>query len=170
MPRVNCGEKKLYNTEYKFKYPEKVKKWGFAFREKHRERLRKEARDARRRDPERFRRYDKQKRERHRQAIYARHKNWRDHLRLEMVKSYGGYCVCCGETEHAFLTLDHIQRDGAEHRRRRATAPGIWSELKQLGWPKDKYQLLCMNCNWAKRMGDLCPHERVLEERLKLLL
>jgi hypothetical protein len=30
---------------------------------------------------------------------------------------YGRVCKCCGETEAVFLTLDHVNRDGAEQRR-----------------------------------------------------
>src|SRR5262252_4538483 len=37
--------------------------------------------------------------------------------RLEMIAAYGGECACCGETEPVFLTLDHVNGDGAAHRR-----------------------------------------------------
>lgn len=74
-----------------------------------------------------------------------------------MLDAYGRKCVCCGETEEAFLTLEHVNRDGAAHRRQVQGA--IYWDLKRRGWPKDGYTVLCMNCNWARRNGDPCPHE-----------
>lgn len=84
-------------------------------------------------------------------------------LRSAMIDAYGGKCACCGESEKAFLTLDHIFEDGAEERRRihgggRASSPKFYRLLRDLGWPKDRYQLLCYNCNSAKHHGG-CPHQ-----------
>lgn len=82
-------------------------------------------------------------------------------IREEMVAAYGGRCTCCGEAREPFLTLDHIGgRDNHNHPwglTRGGTS--IYPQLKQMGWPKDRYRLLCMNCNWAKRGGRECPHE-----------
>ena len=34
--------------------------------------------------------------------------------------------------------------------------------LKRLGWPRDRYQLLCANCNFGKLMnGGVCPHQQM---------
>jgi hypothetical protein len=33
-----------------------------------------------------------------------------------VLAAYGGKCVCCGEAEEAFLTLDHVNNDGKQHR------------------------------------------------------
>ena len=79
--------------------------------------------------------------------------------------AYGGYkCVCCGETEPSFMTLDHIDNDGADFRRKikgKRTAAGyhtyLW--LAKNGFPKT-VQVLCMNCNHGKRMNKgICPHQ-----------
>ena len=80
-------------------------------------------------------------------------------LRREMLMAYGGACSCCGESEFSFLTLEHIYHDGKAHRQ----AVGgqlrtIWNQLKREGWPKDRYTILCMNCNHATRLGQPCPH------------
>lgn len=82
----------------------------------------------------------------------------------ELIIAYGGKCVCCGEKEHAFLTLDHIEGGGNKHRQRLRTKGKnptrvIRQELKEQGWPKDKYRLLCMNCNHATRHSKKCPHK-----------
>ena len=88
---------------------------------------------------------------------------WRPRIRAELLAAYGGKCACCGEAQQEFLGVDHIDRDGAQERRRysvvRGGGAGFYSWLKSQGWPKERYQLLCMNCNFARRSG-ICPHKR----------
>ena len=47
-------------------------------------------------------------------------------IRDAVFSHYGGdRCACCGETEKLFLTLDHINNDGADlHERRHLSASG----------------------------------------------
>ena len=75
-------------------------------------------------------------------------------LRLEVLGAYGGKCVCCGESNAAFLTLDRIDNDGAAHRRK---VKAIYSWAKRNNYPS-ALQLLCWNCNCAKRVDGSCPH------------
>jgi len=82
----------------------------------------------------------------------------RAQLRIEMLAAYGGRCSCCGEDREPFLTLDHMLGDGAAHRRS-VGRNRVLRDLQLRGWPQDEYRILCMNCNWATRLGDLCPHE-----------
>jgi DNA-directed RNA polymerase subunit RPC12/RpoP len=84
-------------------------------------------------------------------------------LREDVFAAYGGArCACCGETERAFLSIDHIDNDGAEQRRngdygRSGTAFYQW--LRKNGFPPG-FQVLCMNCNVGKhRNGGVCPHQ-----------
>ena len=90
---------------------------------------------------------------------------WYSKLRAEMIVAYGGACACCGETTPTFLCIDHMNRDGGAHRLSLATRGGtggrsrdVYLDLRRRGWPRDRYQLLCFNCNFATRYGDLCPH------------
>lgn len=85
-------------------------------------------------------------------------------LRAEMIAAYGGKCECCGETTPEFLTIEHRNRDGAEHRAVVGNGAGIYRDLKKRGWPKDEYGLLCWNCNCATRFGQKCPHTINREE------
>lgn len=79
-------------------------------------------------------------------------------MREEVTKRYGGKCVCCGETQFEFLTFDHINNDGAEHRKKVATSYLVrW--LKKNNYPKDIVQILCYNCNNAKSVYGECPHK-----------
>lgn len=93
-------------------------------------------------------------------------------LRLETITAYGGKCKCCGESQPEFLTIDHIFNDGATDRKtlfrsKRTGGTSMYSYLKRNGWPKDRYQLLCYNCNCAKGFIGECPHaakRRLLRE------
>jgi hypothetical protein len=62
-----------------------------------------------------------------------------------------------------FLTIDHVNNDGREHRLRtpsQGAGDGLISFLKRSGYP-DGFQVLCFNCNWAKgRYGGVCPHSK----------
>ena len=91
---------------------------------------------------------------------------WRWKIRLEIIKEYGGKCSCCGETIPEFLTIDHIDGKGAEHRRQMGkgktfAGAAFYLFLREQGYPKDNYQLLCMNCNFAKGHFRVCPHQIV---------
>ena len=81
-------------------------------------------------------------------------------LRDAAFQAYGGFvCACCGETERAFLQLDHIANDGCKHRKEyKVGGPGLYRWLKRAGYPPI-LQVLCANCNFGKRMnGGVCPH------------
>ena len=34
----------------------------------------------------------------------------------------------------------------------------LYAQAKREGWPKDKYELLCMSCNFASGQYGECPH------------
>lgn len=71
---------------------------------------------------------------------------------------FGSCCACCGEARSAFLTLDHIHRNGTKHRALFTHHDQMMRSIQREGWPKDKYRLLCMSCNFATRFGETCPH------------
>lgn len=113
-------------------------------------------------------------------ALYYRKRNedpeWRESERLrqiefhhrmrrEVFEAYGGMkCACCGETEETFLTLEHINNDGAEHRRSlsqtgRKVTSGVWHWIRRNNYPPG-FQVLCMNCNFSKfRNKGICAHK-----------
>lgn len=89
----------------------------------------------------------------------------RARIKEAVFAAYGGYkCACCGETEKAFLTIDHIENDGAAHRRsitgkRHSAGFHTYIWLVKNSFPNG-FQVLCMNCNHGKRMnGGICPHQ-----------
>jgi hypothetical protein len=85
----------------------------------------------------------------------------RSKLREEMIIAYGGYCACCNESEATFLTIEHKNRDGKQHREAVGNTPTcVYRDLKKRGWPKEDYELLCFNCNRASWEQGICPHRR----------
>ena len=95
-----------------------------------------------------------------RQQAKRRWKRSSQTLRQQLLKAYGSKCRCCKERHPAFLTLEHRHHDGKEHRATLGTS-GVYRQLRQLGFPKDDYELLCWNCNMATRYGTPCPHTKV---------
>lgn len=87
----------------------------------------------------------------------ARNRRVRGDARTEANEHYGPGCQCCGEQELVFLAVDHIDGNGAEHRRSIGTTElARW--CKRNGWPSG-FQMLCNNCNYAKWRLGVCPHE-----------
>lgn len=89
-------------------------------------------------------------------------KTYKQTIKNAAFNAYGGYiCVCCGETEPLFLTIDHINNDGATMRKKHH-GTSSWSLHKWLSknnYPSG-YQILCWNCNCGKyKNGGICPHE-----------
>ena len=88
-------------------------------------------------------------------ARLARRKKTADRV----FEGYGGYvCACCGETGRLFLSIDHVNNDGAQHRKTVGNSDQFYLWLLRNNFP-DGFQVLCMNCNWGKnRNGGVCPH------------
>lgn len=80
-------------------------------------------------------------------------------LKNAAYAAYGGFqCACCGETEEGFLSIDHVNNDGAHHRKN-VSHRKLPKWLKKNGYPEG-FQILCMNCNFGKaRNGGVCPHQ-----------
>lgn len=101
-------------------------------------------------------------------------------LKIAAFEAYGGSrCQCCGENNPAFLTLDHIANDGADHRRYingvrgqntkhhgYSSGRNFYQLLKKQGYPPG-VRVLCFNCNCGRYVnGGTCPHEQVQEESI----
>ncbi len=101
---------------------------------------------------------------RHCDQCYSKHKSSARKnyliLRDAVFNAYGGYkCTCCGEKQQAFLTIDHVNNNGCEHRRQIGQS-NCYRWLKQNDYPSG-FQVLCMNCQWGrKNCGGVCPHQQ----------
>lgn len=121
---------------------EKVKAVQRAYHIRHKNLRNQRARAKRAANPEKHREYER-----------ANRKKFRE----EMIAAYGGECQCCGENHHEFLTVDHVNNDGASHRSQIGPRT-VYRWLRRNGYPKEGFQLLCFNCNCAKGFYGYCPH------------
>jgi hypothetical protein len=88
---------------------------------------------------------------------------WTLRLKQEVFAAYGGArCACCGEDTFAFLTLDHMNDDGADHRRTIVVRGEMfYSALRKAGFPQEpSLRVMCFNCNCGRRLNNgICPHQ-----------
>lgn len=139
---VNCGKKLSMDEKAKCgECRENKRKWDDSWRKKN------------------WEKYAKQRKDRH-QA-----------LKIEVFNAYGGAkCKCCGEEHIEFLSIDHMNNDGGKHRKQlfgtNSVGSQFYSWLKKNNFPKG-FQVLCMNCNFAKGHFGCCPHEKERMENLK---
>jgi hypothetical protein len=105
-------------------------------------------------------------RERYRTAA---HESWVRHTTEARRTVFGHYsdgtfrCACCGESEYDFLTIDHVNNDGAKHRmelfgRRDAGGVNLYRWLIKKEFPPG-FAVLCMNCNFSKGKHRICIHQ-----------
>jgi hypothetical protein len=89
-------------------------------------------------------------------------------LRREVLAAYGDACACCGETTPEFLSVDHVNSDGAAHRREigasKNDTAAVLRWLKKHNFPREGFRLLCFNCHLARTFWGSCPHEATREK------
>lgn len=84
----------------------------------------------------------------------------RAELRNKALIKYGHMCICCGERKRGFLTFDHMNNDGAAHRRELRGA-SVRFYLWLLEETREDIGILCWNCNCGRQHnGGVCPHVR----------
>lgn len=114
-------------------------------------------------NPEAHRAQKLRYRQRHAKEISIRSKDKRAKLKLEVIAGYGGACTCCGENHSDFLTLDHVNNDGAIRRMELGRNVGgtstFYRDARNREFPPD-YTILCFNCNIARSLFGTCPHQR----------
>ncbi len=79
-------------------------------------------------------------------AAYARS------VKVQCLDQYGKTCPC-GEQDKDVLTLDHVNDDGADHRRETNTRGlNFYIYLRKNGFPSNPpLKVLCLNCQYKKR-------------------
>jgi hypothetical protein len=86
-------------------------------------------------------------------------------MRDVIYDHYGRVCRGCGESDPDTLTLDHINNDGAKHRRglrnyrSRCMVQILHHEWKKTGHWRTDIQTLCANCQLRKVRGKPLPLE-----------
>jgi 5-methylcytosine-specific restriction endonuclease McrA len=140
------------SKKWKLKNPEKVRayqiKW-FANNQDKKILYEKKYRDKRKKDTYKQMKHQKNTNE---SAVRLRIRQ-----KLMTIEKYGGKCSYCGEKRYELLCIDHVNDNGAEHRRIRKTRKSLWNVLcNKECFPKE-YQLLCFNCNTAKSTYGIKP-------------
>ncbi len=84
--------------------------------------------------------------------------------KMTIISNYGGQCACCGETKMEFLTIDHIDGGGTQHRKSLVqSGTTIYRWIIKNNFPKG-FQVLCLNCNMGRYLnGGICPHQQQVE-------
>lgn len=139
-------ERKAYDKKYREEHLDKRKQYEAARNEEIKAQRRAYMAGDKINNPEKFVARDKATQQRRRQ------------IKLDVMQHYGNICQCCGEKELEFLTIDHINGGGTQHRKQLKNAT-IYGWLKKNNYP-DGFRVLCMNCNFATRFKKECPHKR----------
>lgn len=104
--------------------------------------------------------YEKRWKEQNHERLKKWSRDYAKKMRLEVLEHYGGIppkCVCCGQIGIEFLTMDHINNDGAKHMKA-INGRSLTGWLRAQGFPTG-FQVLCWNCNEAKKYRGYCPHK-----------
>ncbi len=139
------AQHKLYREAHK----EESKEYGEKYRLDNKEKLNADSRQ-----------YHHKNREVLLPQMRIRGKRLREDYKREAFTKYSNgkiMCKICHIEEIEFLTLDHINNEGAKHRKKIKNG-SIYKWLKKHDYPPI-CQVLCMNCNYAKRDNPECPHQ-----------
>lgn len=82
-------------------------------------------------------------------------------LRLICLQKYSNeipFCLCCAEKHIEFLSIDHTNGGGVQHRKEIGKGSRIYIWLIKNNFPSG-FQVLCHNCNMAKAFYKVCPHK-----------
>lgn len=75
-----------------------------------------------------------------------------------VLDHYGRKCTCCGESNVLFLTVSHVNNDGAKHRKQIGERQ-IVKWMIENNFP-DGLTIECYNCNMGRtRNKGVCPHK-----------
>ncbi len=142
---MDIESRRVSRRKWKLANPEKVKEQTARYRERYKERLKAYRAN-----------YYLSYKVTHAEEIKDVGRRTKARLKLLVLTVYGNgemKCVQCGEERSACLSIDHINNNGASHRR----------ELNRSGtlfyrWLRDNrfpmgYQTLCMNCQWVKKLS-----------------
>lgn len=151
--------------------PQKRKEYAQKYYQEHKDKLREQAKERWKNNPQRphryktdakYRKYVDQWRKENKDKIHATTKKCRNKLKNEIINAYGGKCACCDEGNDVFLTIDHTNGGGNQHRKEIGSDGGtsMYYWLKRNNYPNG-FRVLCWNCNAAHAIMGRCPHKEV---------
>lgn len=91
----------------------------------------------------------------------ARHRERDRYLRKRALEAHGGACCkCCNEQIYEFLTIDYINGRSLHGHSRKIAGSVLYRWLAKNNYPSG-FQVLCLNCNYAKSFYSSCPHQKL---------
>jgi hypothetical protein len=138
---------KAYREAGGEEYKQRQREYGRVYREKHRVELKAY-----------LKKYNQEYYPLHKEEVNNRSKAHHRANKMIVLSHYGTKCACCGESEIMFLTIDHVNNDGAKHRKEMGSGSKTYKWLIDNNFPEG-FQTLCYNCNCGRR-HDVCPHKR----------
>lgn len=104
----------------------------------------------------------------HKEGILVKYKKKRTARRTAVIAHYSNgtnKCYCCGYTGLPFLTVDHINGDGAEHRKQ--IGEGNFDSWAITNNYPFGFRIACFNCNRATGTAGICPHKQPIKRTYK---
>lgn len=142
-----------YRKEWMEQNPDYQKQWYL----ERAELLKQRSRERYQKNKERHREVQKKWNARNAEKLKQYQREWHQKRRLYCIEQLGGKCACCGESNPAFLAIDHVNNDGHVHRKSVKSHYMIFGFLIRNNFPPG-FQVLCHNCNMAKAFLGKCPH------------
>lgn len=80
-----------------------------------------------------------------------------------------GKCKCCGEDNILFLTIDHPNNNGKQHRKITGQGANMYTWLHSNKYPPG-FDVLCFNCNCGRSVNSgTCPHTYISNQDIQLI-
>jgi len=128
---TNPEKSEEYHRKYRKRNRKKIKDYQQKYRMANREKLKKYYLD-------------------NKESTLSKDRDKRRQQRQVVRQALGGKCVRCGFSYERALQVDHVQNNGARHRRKHGSSTGTYYRTILKNIDSGEYQLLCANCNWIK--------------------
>jgi hypothetical protein len=102
--------------------------------------------------------------------LYAQQRSYQKQLKFDAINKYSGgqlTCIKCGCNNMETLSIDHVNGDGAQHKRERGM-DNLYLWLRNNNYPIG-YQCICMNCQYIKR-SENNEHTKPKKKEVMLLV
>ena len=108
--------------------------------------------------------YNKAWHKKNREHVRAYRRNRGFELKEAVYTLYGKRCARCGIADIRVLQIDHVFGGGSKEKR--AIGHNQHSFYSLILKHPERYQLLCANCNWIKRIEE--KEARIMGDTLKV--
>lgn len=153
-------EIKDYQRKYRAEHKEKSKIWSREYYLKNKEKLRLFGKEWAEKNREKMNAYSKKYYVKNAEKHNAHGRENTQKLKKEVLTYYGNgemKCVLCGFDNPFALTIDHINGNGAKHRKQiggGGMKTYLW--LKRNNYPEE-YRTLCANCQLIEYLSNQFP-------------